>query len=127
MSRLKIKVRLIGKRNQEFVRFILVPKNIKQGSKYLMTLGYWDKRPNTKTRYIVFNIYKVMYYYSFGLSWNNKILNTIYNYFVDIKNFNNWFYFNESKLRLLVENEFKNKYKFKKIKFKAKIRKYFIK
>jgi hypothetical protein len=113
MSRLKIKVRLIGKRNQEFVRFILVPKNIKQGSKYLMTLGYWDKRPNTKTRYIVFNIYKVMYYYSFGLSWNNKILNTIYNYFVDIKNFNNWFYFNESKLRLLVENEIKNKYKFK--------------
>ena len=64
MSRLKIKVRLIGKRNQEFVRFILVPKNIKQGSKYLMTLGYWDKRPNTKTRYVVFNIYKVMYYYS---------------------------------------------------------------
>jgi len=113
MSRLKIKVRLIGKRNQEFVRFILVPKNIKQGSKYLMTLGYWDKRPNTKTRYIVFNIYKVMYYYSFGLSWNNKILNTIYNYFVDIKNFNNCFYFNESKLRLLVENEIKNKYKFK--------------
>lgn len=111
MCRLKIKVRVIGKKNQEFIRFILVPKNIRQRGKYLTSLGYWDTRQNRQTRYIVLNIYKIMYYYSLGATWNKKTLHYIYNYFVDVQNLNNWFYFNISQLKLLIENEIKNKYK----------------
>ena len=111
MCRLKLKIRVIGKKNQEFIRFILVPKNIRQKGKYLMTLGYWDTRQNKKTRPIVFNIYKVMHYYSLGATWNTKILHYIYYFLVDMQNLNNWVYFNSSQLKLFVENEIKNKYK----------------
>ena len=59
MCRLKIKVRVVGKKNQEFIRFILVPKNIRQRGKYHVSLGYWDIRQNRQMRYIVLDIYKI--------------------------------------------------------------------
>lgn len=58
MCRLKIKIRVIGKKNQEFVRFQLTPNKTRQRGKYLTTLGYWDTRQNRQTRYIVLNLYK---------------------------------------------------------------------
>ena len=65
MCRLKIKIRIIGKKNQEFIRFLLMPNKTRQRGKYLTTLGYWDTRQNRQTRFIVLNIYKIMYYYYF--------------------------------------------------------------
>lgn len=110
MCRLKIKVRVIGKKNQEFIRFILVPKNIRQKGAYKTSLGYWDIRQNNKMRYIVLDIYKIMYYYFYGATANKTALRQIYYYFVDLKNLNNWFYFKEQNLRLFLENEIKKKY-----------------
>ncbi len=111
MCRLKIKVRIIGKKNQPFIRFILIPKNIRQRGKYLMTLGYWDVRQNKKIRYIVLNTYKLMYYYYFGATWTKTTLHYIYNFFVNYQKLNNSVYFNYFQLKLLVQDEIKNKYK----------------
>lgn len=110
MCRLKIKVRVIGKKNQEFIRFILVPKNIRQKGKYKTSLGHWDIRQNTNLRYIVFDIYKMMRYYVDGATANKTTLHQIYYYFVDLKNLNDWFYFKENQFRLLIENEIKKKH-----------------
>lgn len=110
MCRLKIKVRIIGKKNQEFVRFILTPKNIKQKGKYHTNLGFWDIRQNRQMRFIVLNIYKIMYFYSYGATPNKTTLRHIYAYFIDLKHLNSWFYFKEHKLILLIENEIKKKY-----------------
>jgi ribosomal protein S16 len=114
MCRLKVKLRIIGKKNQEFVRFILVPKNIRQRGKYLLTLGYWDTRKNNKIRHVVFNIYKFMYYYRFGATANKKALRHIFLYFVKRKLTNNGFYFNDTEIRLFVENDIIRKYNLKK-------------
>lgn len=110
MSRLRIKIRVIGKKNQEFVRFILMPKTRRQRGKYLKTLGYWDTRQNRQTRFLVLNIQKIMHYYSLGATPNKKILHQIYNYLVDYKKQENWDYFKTDQLRLIAENEIKIKY-----------------
>lgn len=110
MCRLRIKIRVIGKKNQEFVRFILVPKDIRQRGRYKTTLGYWDTRQNTNLRAVVMNIYKIMYYYSYGATPNKKVLCQIYNYFVDVRNFNNWSYFSLTQTMLFIEDEIKKKY-----------------
>ena len=111
MCRLKLKIRVIGKKNQEFVRCILVPKDIRQKGKYLMTLGYWDTRQNKNIRPITFNIYNVMYYYFLGATWSTKILHYLYYFFVDIHNLRKFVYFEPSQIKLFLENEIKNKYK----------------
>ena len=110
MCRLKIKVRVIGKKNQEFIRFILVPKNIRQKGKYKVSLGHWDIRQNKNLRFLVLDIYKIMFYYAYGATPNKTTLRQIYYYFIDFKNLNNWFYFKEHQFRLLIENEIKKKY-----------------
>jgi len=110
MCRLKIKVRVIGKKNQEFIRFILVPKNIRQRGKYHVSLGYWDVRQNKQMRYIVLDIYKIMVYYSKGATPNKTVLHQLYYYFVGAHNLNNWFYFKEDQLRLFLDDEIKKKY-----------------
>ena len=110
MCYLNIKVRIIGKKNQEFIRFILVPKKMRQRGLYKATLGYWDTRQNKQMRYIVLDIYKVMYYYAYGAKANKTAFRQIYYYFIDLKNLNNWFYFKENNLRILIENEIKKKY-----------------
>ena len=45
MCRLKIKIKIIGKKNQTFIRFILVPKNIRQKGKYkfVWVIGILEK------------------------------------------------------------------------------------
>lgn len=110
MCRLKIKIRIVGKKNQEFVRFILVQKKIKERGVYKTNLGYWDIRQNRQMRFVVLNIYKIMYFYSYGATPNKTTLRHIYAYFIDLKHLNNWFYFKEHKLRLLIEHEIKKKY-----------------
>jgi hypothetical protein len=110
MCSLKIKIRVTGKKNQEFIRFILVPKNVRQKGKYKTSLGNWDIRQNTNLRYIVFNIYKMMLYYAGGATANKTTLHQIYYYFVDLKNLNDWFYFKDNQILLFVENEIKKKY-----------------
>tara|TARA_B100000749_G_C18430724_1_gene467825 strand:- start:207 stop:542 length:336 start_codon:yes stop_codon:yes gene_type:complete len=110
MCRLKIKVRVIGKKNQEFIRFILVPKNVRQRGKYNASLGYWDIRQNKQMRYIVLDIYKIMVYYSKGATPNKTVLHQLYYYFVGVHNLNNWFYFKEDQLRLFLDDEIKKKY-----------------
>lgn len=110
MCRLTIKIRIFGKKNQEFVRFILVPQRLKQRSKYISTLGYWDTRQNRQTRYIVLNIYKIMYHYFYGAKATRRALDHIYKYFVDVHNFNNWVYYTYLDFFLMVEDEIKKKY-----------------
>lgn len=114
MCRLKVKVRIIGKKNQEFVRFILVPKNIRQRGKFLLTLGYWDTRLNRQIRYVVFNIYKFMYYYRFGATPNKTTLRHIFFYFIRSKPAGDCFYFKDTEVRLLAEAELKNTFNSKK-------------
>ena len=121
MASLNVKIRVIGKKNQEFIRFILIPKNIRQKGKYKASLGYWDIRKNTKIRFLVFNIYKLMYYYSLGAKPNKSTLHQIYHYFIDLQNLNNWFYFKEAQTFLLIENEIKKKYLSPKYRFRTKI------
>ena len=113
MCRLKVKVRIIGKKNQEFVRFILVPKNIRQRGKYHATLGYWDTRVNNQTRYVVFNIYGLMTAYRFGALPNKTSLHHIYKYFSRRSFMGGWYYFNDIDVRLFLEDELKQFYKFK--------------
>lgn len=114
MCSLKVKIRIVGKKNQEFVRFILVPKNIRQKGKILLTLGYWDTRKNSQIRYVVFNIYKFMYYYRFGATPNKTTLRQIFFYFAKSKPLGDWFYFKDIEVRLLVENEIKKSFNLKK-------------
>ena len=52
MCRLRVKVRVTGKKNQEFIRFILVPKDRRQRSNYILSFGYWDTRKNSQIRFI---------------------------------------------------------------------------
>jgi len=110
MSRLLIKIRIFGKKNHKFIRFILVPHRLSQRSRYLCTLGYWDLRPTPKLRYIVFNIYKFMYYSYRGAKPTRRTLEHLYTYFVDIKNFNNWVYFTYQEFFLSTEHEIAKKY-----------------
>lgn len=110
MSRLLIKVRIFGKKNHKFIRFILVPRRLSQKSRYICTLGYWDLRPTPKIRYVVFNVYKYMQYYLRGAKPTRRTLEHLYNYFVDLKHFNNWAYFTYPELVLIIESEIAKKY-----------------
>ena len=56
MTRLIIKIRVFGKRNQKFLRFILVPRLRSQKSRYHTILGYKENYKTPKLRYIVMNI-----------------------------------------------------------------------
>lgn len=114
MCSLKVKFRIVGKKNQEFMRFILVPKNIRQKGKIFLTLGYWDTRKNSQIKYVVFNIYLFMFYYRFGTTPNKTTLLQIFFYFAKSKSLENWLYFKDIEVRLLVENELKKKFYLKK-------------
>lgn len=110
MCHLKIKVRIIGKKNQEFIRFIILPKNIRQRGKYRETLGYWDTRLNANMRYVVLNIYKILRYYSYGAQANKTTLRKIFYYFIDFTQSKRWLYFDTLNMMLFIENEIKEKY-----------------
>jgi ribosomal protein S16 len=110
MCRLRIKIRVIGKRNQRFLRFILTPKDIKQRSRYILNLGSWDTRQNKQIRFVIFNIYKIMEYYRYGATMNKRILCLFYYYFLDIQVLNNWEYFKQDQMCLFLENEIKKIY-----------------
>lgn len=110
MSRLMIKIRVFGKRNQKFLRFILVPRLRSQKSRYISTLGYKENYKTPKLRYIVMNIYLIMYYYFDGAQATRKVMDYIYKYFIDIKNLHKWNYFSYPDIMLITENEIKKKY-----------------
>lgn len=110
MCCLKIKIRIIGKKNHGFVRFILIPKKRRQRGKFITTLGYWDIRQNNNIRVIVFDIYLFMRFYSFGAIPTKNTLRQISYFFLDVNSLQSWFYFNDCNLRLLLENEIKKKY-----------------
>jgi len=104
-----------GKKNQEFVKFVLVPKNIRsKTNKYILMLGWWDTRQNKKTRFFILNIYKILECYKYGMTTKSKIINFIYNYFIDLTTLKNWEYFRVDQLYLLIEKELKKKFQFKK-------------
>jgi hypothetical protein len=72
-----------GKKNQEFVKFVLVPFKNKP-FKYISSLGDWDTRQNKKTRFLILNIYKLLEMYRYGLILkNNKLYNIIYYFLID--------------------------------------------
>lgn len=110
MSKLKIKVRVIGSKHQKFVRFILVPKERRQRSKYILSFGYWDLRDTRKPRFVVLNIYKIMDYYRFGATFNRQFVRHFYKYFVDFNNLNSVDYFRQDQIYLFLENEIKKTY-----------------
>ena len=110
MCRLRVKIRVTGKKNQEFVRFILVPKDRRQRSNYLLSFGYWDTRQNNKVRFIVLNILKMMDFYYYGATFNKKTLFQFYNYLVDFHNLKTWVYFKQNQFMLFLKNEIKKKY-----------------
>ena len=110
MCRLKIKMRVIGKRNQRFIRFILTPKDIRQRGKYISSFGSWATRQNKHIRFVILNIYKLMEYYRYGVTMNKRILSLFYHYFLDIQILNNWEYFKQDQMCLFLENEIKKIY-----------------
>lgn len=110
MCRLKIKIRVLGKHPQRFLRFVLVPKNLKQRGGYILKLGSWDVRSQPLKRYIIFDILKILYYCYRGATINPKILDLIYKYFIDLRGFDNWSYFNRKQISYMVEDEIKKKY-----------------
>lgn len=110
MCRLKLKIRIIGKKNQSFIRFILVQKNIRQKGKYFETIGYWDVRQNRNIRHMHMNIYKLMTFFFFGATLTKKTLVPVYYFFCDYQRLENAFYFSKSQLKLFVQNEIKTKY-----------------
>lgn len=110
MSHLTIKIRIFGKRNQKFLRFILVPKLRSQKSKYLFTLGYKENFSTPRVRFIVINIYLIMYYYSYGAIATRKVIDYLYKYFLDLNILEKWNYFTDPDLMLIIDNEIKKKY-----------------
>ena len=112
MCRLKLKIRIIGKKNQSFIRFILVEKTIKQKGKYFETLGYWDVRQNINIRVMQMNLYKLMSFNFFGATLTKTTLPYVYYWFCNYQQLESGFYFSNSQLKLFVQNEIKLKYQF---------------
>lgn len=110
MTRLIIKIRVFGKRNQKFLRFILVPRLRSQKGRYHTILGYKENYKTPKLRYIVMNIYLIMYYYSYGALATRKVIDYIYKYFIDVNTLNKWIYFSYPDFMLIIDNEIKKKY-----------------
>lgn len=111
MSHLKIRVRLTGKKHQQYVRFILVPRTTSQKGSYLTNFGYSDMKPNGNTsRYVILNIYKIIKFCLLGAQPTKQALDRIYKYFVDLQNSKNFFYFKKVTIKRIVENEIKKKY-----------------
>lgn len=111
MSRLKIRVRLTGKKHQQFVRFILVPKTISQKGRYIRKFGYCDMKPNgDTTRYVILNIYNIIKNCLLGAKPTKQALDRIFKYFVDFQNLNDSFYFDMITILLFIEDEIKKKY-----------------
>lgn len=108
MSHLTIRVKVFGRKNQEFIRIVLVPKKISKKNRYISVLGYWDTKQNKKMRYIVINIYKIMHIFFFGAKPTKRVFNQLYKYFINESNPN---YFTKLDNLLLIENEIKKKYK----------------
>ncbi len=111
MSRLTIRLRLTGKKNQLFVRFILVPKKVSQKGPYIKTLGYCDMKPNAlKVRYVVLNIYELLDVLYYGAQPTRQAFERIFKFFLDSYYDLHWFNSLLVDFMIILENEIKKKY-----------------
>lgn len=110
MSKLTIKLRVGGKKNQKFTKLILIQSESKARGKFKCKLGFWDTRKqyNNLPRNIVFNIKKFVYYYMYGMSLNKKSLRLIYYYFLAKKPFSQS-YFTNSQIKYYLDCEINKK------------------
>jgi len=112
MSKLTIKLRIAGKKNQKFTKLVLIQSESKARGKFKCKLGFWDTRKqyNNLPRNIVFNVRKFIYYYMYGMCLNKKSLRLIYYYFVAKKPFSSS-YFTNNQIKHYLDFEI-NKKKF---------------
>ena len=108
MSHLRIKIRVLGNKHQKVIRFLLVPKEQRQRSKYILSFGYWDLRETNRPRLVVLNIYKIMTYYRFGATFKRELLLHFYKYFLDFHDSVD--YFRQEQMYLFLEDEIKKFY-----------------
>ena len=111
MCRLKIKIKLAGSKRHKFKKIISLPRNLPINGYFHKKLGFWDTRKNYKIRYVVINLYDILYQYKInGLTPNKKVLYLLYYFFASISIKNHYNY------KLILENEIRKKYNSKKFK-----------
>ena len=110
MTRLTIKLRVAGKKNQKFTKLVVTQQESTARGKFKCKLGFWDTRKqyNNLPRNIVFNIRKFIYYYMFGMEFNKKSLRFIYYYFLARKTFSK-IYFNNNQIKFYLYREINTK------------------
>jgi hypothetical protein len=123
VSRLDIKLRLIGKKNQVFARFIVIPKRVKTKGPYKNVIGFLDLRKNINIRYVILNIYQIMLLFYFGGIPNKRTLCNLFYYFIDFNKGHNWSYFKVSSIKDFLKKKLElNMSKKKKISVLKKIK-----
>lgn len=110
MTHLKVKLRIVGSKSYKYKQILILNKLTKIKGKLFAKLGFWDARPNKLVRFVVLNIYKLMYYYSRGLTFTKRCLQIIYYYLIKTPKVQNNFYFTQNQTKLILENEIKKKF-----------------
>lgn len=100
MCRLKIKLKLAGSKHHKFKKLVILPRNNFIYSKFTKKIGIIDSRLNQHVRYIIINIYDLLFYYKSGLTPNKKTLNIFYYFFIKSKQSNYINYFSTTDLNL---------------------------
>ena len=110
MTRLTIKLRVAGKKNQKFTKLVVIEQESTARGKFKCKLGFWDTRKqyNHLPRNIIFNIRKFIYYYMFGMMFNKKTLCLIYYYFLARETFSKS-YFTNTQIKFYLEREINTK------------------
>jgi ribosomal protein S16 len=103
MCYLIFKLRISGKKNQEFAQFILQRKNIRQRGKFFATMGSWDLRRNPQFRVQKLSVVSLLDYCSFGAQLNRTVLNPVYLYFLNTYQKSGWAYSSLAEIMLLLE------------------------
>jgi ribosomal protein S16 len=110
MTHLRVKLRIVGSKHYKFKQILILNKLTKIRGKLFEKLGFWDSRPNKLVRFVVLNVYKLMYYYSRGLTFTKRCLQIIYYYLIKTPNACNNLYFKKNQIKLILENEIKKKF-----------------
>jgi len=110
MTHLRVKLRIAGSKHYKFKQILILNKLTKIKGKSFVKLGFWDSRPNKLVRFVVLNVYKLMYYYSRGLTFTKRCLQILYYYLIKPSKNKTPFYFKNKQIKLLLENEIKKKF-----------------
>lgn len=110
MTHLRVKLRIVGSKHYKFKQILVMNKLAKVHGKVFDKLGFWDSRPNKLVRFVVLNIYKLMYYYSRGLGFTKRCLQIIYYYLIKTPKNGDKPYFQKNQIKLILENEIKKKF-----------------